>query len=273
MNQSTIPQPALYLPLNDRVGMSFQLIPAGSFRMGSRGNYADEEPTHTVRITHPFYLGTFPVTQLEWRAVVERIPDTSLEPEPSHFDGDQLPVEQVSLDDVENWCDSMQKMGILEGLANAAGEQVTVSRFGLPTEAQWEYACRAETETDYYAGDGDAALLEAGWFDENSDDKTHPVGEKTPNTWGLYDMHGNVWEWCRDAWDADAYKKRVDGDTDPEVRVEDVNADDLVRVVRGGSWLGGAADCRAAIRGRRGPGGRNWVQGFRVCLVPGPVPS
>ena len=137
-----------------------------------------------------------------------------------------------------------------------------------------EYACRAGTDTEYSTGDGEAALREAGWHNTGADaTSTKPVGLKVPNALGLYDMHGNVDEWCRDAYDSDAYKKRVDGIADPEIRAEDLGSENPDRVIRGGSWAGSARYCRSAYRCRWTPDYRSWNQGFRVCLVPGPVPE
>jgi hypothetical protein len=117
-------------------------------------------------------------------------------------------------------------------------------------------------------GDGEIALSAAGWYDGNSGQETHPVGMKEPNAYGLYDMHGNVWEWCADAWNENAYKMRVDGVCDPEVTTQSL-AGDVLRVIRGGSWNNRARNCRAAYRNRNRPANRNRNQGFRVCLFPG----
>ncbi len=257
--------------LNRTTPLFFRLIPAGTFRMGERGGQAEAEPPHDVEISRPFFLGTFRVTQAQWRAVVEQFPDANLDADPSHFKGATGLVEQVSWEDVAAWCQSVVNSNLLSGLVAADGAEVAVQEFGLPTEVQWEYACRAGTDMDYYTGDGAAALAEAGWFDQNSEIATHPVGGLVPNAFGLYDMHGNVDEWCRDAWDADAYKKRVDGMADPKVRAANVGSDDLFRVVRGGSWVDSAWNCREAIRIGWLPGSRNRYPGFRVCMVPGPV--
>jgi formylglycine-generating enzyme required for sulfatase activity len=150
------------------------------------------------------------------------------------------------------------------------GTELEIRSFGLLTEAQWEYACRAGTETEYYTGDGETALAEAGWYSGNSGNGTHLVGEKKENQWGLYDMHGNVWEWCRDAWDGDAYKKREDGVADPEVTAKDPGKETPRRVLRGGSWADRAVWCRSSLR-FRGRAGRFRFYGFRVCLVCSPV--
>ncbi len=247
--------------------MNFRLIPPGEFRMGARGEYRDEEPIHRVRITRPFYLGTTPVTQEQfavWTRSKRIKHQNGFPSQPTH------PAENMDWNQAVAFCDwltkSCLKQARLRGLPN---DYVA----GLPTEAQWEYACRAGTETEYHTGDGEAALAEAGWYDANSDGTTQPVGGRADNAFGLFDLHGNVWEWCRDAWDEFAYAKRVDGVCDPEVMEDDVGGENLRRVVRGGSWLDSAWSCRASCRGWWGPGYRGGCQGFRVCLFPGPVPT
>jgi formylglycine-generating enzyme required for sulfatase activity len=140
---------------------------------------------------------------------------------------------------------------------------------GLPTEAQWEYACRAGTDTDYYTGDGESTLAEAGWYGGNSESKTQPVGQLQGNEFGLFDMHGNVEEWCADTFDKHAYKKRVNGICDPFID----GARDANRVLRGGSWLYSPRGCRSAFRFRWRPDFRGRDLGFRVCLFLGPCPG
>ena len=197
----------------DRVPLPFRRVSAGAFWMGSRGENPSEEPRHRVRITRPFFMATFPVTQHQYRAVIGRKRKDGLDPSPSHFKGDLRPVETVSWGDVIRWCELLQGMKALRTAEASLGEGPL--RAGLPTEAQWEYACRAGTDTEYYTGDGEAALDEAGWYAKNSKSETHSVGLKAPNDYRLYDMHGNVEELCADAWDEHAYKKRVVGVCDP----------------------------------------------------------
>lgn len=244
-------QPALILDLGDGVLMPFQYIPPGSFWMGSRGYSPDEEPRHFVTITQPFYLGTFPVTQgqfAQWKPEHKNyFPNR-----PDH------PAEQISWRDAVDYCGWLKK--------NCADQIPVGFDVGLPSEAQWEYACRAGTDTEYYSGDGDAALATAGWYDGNSNSGTQPVGQLKENDFGLFDMHGNVMEWCADAWDEAAYKKRVNGVRDPFV----VGDDDAYRVMRGGRWGGSPWGCRAAYRGRWWPVDRFGHRGFRVCLFLGP---
>ena len=277
MSRRTPPEPDLQLRLGNGEEMAFQLIPAGEFRMGARDEYRDEEPAHTVRITQPFYLGRFPVTQtqfLAWRAGHE-----------FGFPGKRRhPAEQVTWDEAVEFC---------AWLTTTCRDQLRGHVACLPTEAEWEYACRARkdaqaaggwttTQTEYYTGDGEAALKDAGWYSGNAEESTHDVGGKEPNELWLYDMHGNVDEWCWDAYDADAYKTRVDGVADPgdDTRRRALGGEALVaaagggnpgRVIRGGSWFGGAWDCRSAYRVGFVPGDRFGFLGFRVCVVPGPV--
>lgn len=249
--------PAITLRLPKGVELEFRLIPAGEFRMGARGESSWEEPVHRVTITQPYYLGRYPVTQEQYAAF-----------RPDHkngFPGDlRRPAEQVSWNDTMDFCawlNDRSRVAWPSGLNRFAAQ--------LPTEAQWEYACRAGTESEYHTGDGEIALAAAGWYGDNSENRTHPVGWKEPNTWGLCDMHGNVWEWCSDAFDADAYKVRVDGGCDSEVTERDVN-ENVLRVFRGGSWYFSARFCRAACRNGFKPGDRGRNLGFRVCLLPGP---
>ncbi len=232
------------------VRFMWRWIPPGNFTMGSpeteNGRSADEGPLHEVILTRGFWVGETPVTQAQWRAVTGQTP--------SGFEGPDRPVERVSWLDCREFIQRINDL--LPGLHAA-----------LPTEAQWEYACRAGTQSAFNDGSAcslphglDPALSELGWFDENSSGETQPVRQKKANGWGLHDMHGNVWEWCRDQWDADAYQKRRGIIIDPEVKGDDVGG----RVVRGGSWLGLALGCRAAFRGWNYPGYRGGDRGLRL---------
>ena len=219
-------------------------IPPGRFRMGSMadefGHRDNEAPQHEVEITKGFWMGETPVTQAQWKAITGR--------NPSAFQGGERPVDSV------NWYDCMDYI-------RALNQRIPGLRVALPSEAQWEYACRAGTSGAFHDGSActqpegwDPALDRLGWFFENSGGATHPVRQKLPNAWGLYDMHGNVWEWCRDAWDQEAYRKRGAVIQDPEV----VGGSGADRVVRGGSWINNAWNCRAAIRYWNNPG-RVWI--------------
>jgi len=217
------------------IGMKFTQIPAGEFYMGSEES-DDEKPVHTVKINKPFYLGTYPVTQAEWKVVMGS--------NPSYFKGDDLPVEQVSWDDVQKF---IKKLNENEG----------TDKYRLPSEAEWEYACRAGTTTRYSFGDPESKLGDYGWYDKNSDRTTHPVGQKEHNPWGVYDMHGNVWEWVQDEWH-DSYNGAP---TDGSARESGAGAN---RVFRGGSWYDTARGCRSAARAHYAPRTRNLRLGFRL---------
>lgn len=270
---------ALTLHLPGGVLMTFQRVPdVGEpklFRMGERGlgdslwGFAD--PVVQVRVAGPFYLGTFPVTQAQfaaWTAAEKIAHENHFKDHPDH------PAENL---------DWRQANGYCAWLTEMCGEQIPAGWLAcLPTEAEWEYACRAGAGTEYYTGDGEAALAEAGWFGGNSENSTHPVGLKVPNAFGLYDLHGNVWEWCHDAFEGEVYRARVDGDVDSanKVRLDDwraglkaMLASSRTRVLRGGSWLDSAGICRSAFRGRGSPASRIRNHGFRVGVVPGPCPD
>ncbi|MFL6214136.1 MAG: formylglycine-generating enzyme family protein [Blastocatellia bacterium] len=210
---------------------SFVRIPAGEFMMGSDTGSDTEKPAHRVRISQPFELGKYEVTQAEWEAVMGN--------RPSYFGGDRRPVEQVSWNDVQEFI----------GRLNALDDGYA---YRLPTEAEWEYACRAGSNGDY-AGKLDAMA----WVDENSQQMSHPVGEKQPNAWGLYDMHGNVFEWCEDYYDAGYYAQSPSVDPrGPETG--------SFRVKRGGGWMFSASFARSAARDLFAPSYRFNYVGFRL---------
>jgi sulfatase modifying factor 1 len=216
-------------------------IPAGEFLMGSPEDEVDRydhETQHLVKITQGFWLAKTPTTQAQWQAVMGN--------NPSEFQGEDLPVECVSWNDI---CGNESGTG---GFLGALNELMpTGGRFHLPTEAQWEYACRAGTTGPYY---GD--LDEIAWYDDNSDDKTHAVGQKKPNEWGLHDMLGNVWEWCSDWY----------GDYDLGVVTDPAGpASGSYRVVRGGSWDFNAVITRCAYRIRSWPSNAYSSIGFRLA--------
>ncbi len=227
------------------LGQEFKLIPAGTFIMGSPPNEKgriNDETQHQVSLTQPFYIQTTEVTQNQWSKVMKN--------NPSHFFCPTCPVEMVSWDDAQAYVDEMNRMG--EGT------------YSLPTEAQWEYAARAGSTTAFYNGGikvfsgYDPNLDAIGWYGYNSDNKTHPVGQKSPNAWGLYDMSGNVLEWCRD-WYGDYPSSAVTNPTGP--------LSGPFRVRRGGSWLYFSAYCRSAFRnGHNREDGSN--HGFRLVREP-----
>jgi formylglycine-generating enzyme required for sulfatase activity len=199
--------------------------------MGSENGYADEKPVHRVRISRAFEMGKYEVTQAQWQAVMGS--------NPSLFKGANLPVESASWNDAQQF---IQKL-------NARNDGYI---YRLPTEAEWEYACRASSTGDY-AGNLDAMA----WYDKNSGGKTHPVGQKQPNDWGLHDMHGNVLEWCQDWYDDNYYAQSQN--VDPRG-----SATGSFRALRGGSWYRGARYCRSAIRHRLTPDFSLNRLGFRL---------
>jgi formylglycine-generating enzyme required for sulfatase activity len=245
--------------ISNSIGMKLVLIPAGEFLMGSPdsdpGAKRDEKPQHWVRITQPFSLGVTPVTQSQYRAVT----GTS----PSHFHGsDDLPVEQVSWDDAIEFCNKLSEREGLEPFGHlTAGVRSGGDGYRLPTEAEWEYACRAGSSNRFHFGEDEAILGEYAWFAGNSESKTNPLGQKHPNPWGLYDMHGNVWEWCRDWYKADYFHESPESDPLGPLQAS-------LRVYRGGCWGSLPRGCRAADRGRDAPADRGSGLGFRVARVP-----
>ncbi|MDW5549470.1 SUMF1/EgtB/PvdO family nonheme iron enzyme [Methanosarcina sp.] len=221
-------------------GMEFVLIPAGKFMMGSpsdkEGIY-DEDPIHKVTIEHSFYMGKYPVTQKQWEKVRGN--------NPSKFKGEDQPVEMVSWEDTK---DFIARLNEMEG----------TDKYRLPSEAEWEYSCRAGTQTRYSFGDDESKLKEYGWYHDNADSKTHPVGQRTKNPWDLYDMHGNVWEWVQDSWHNNYKGAPSDGSA-----WED--GDISVRVLRGGSWSNfRASECRSASREGSAEKDKRVNFGFRV---------
>ncbi len=239
------PPKELAVDLGDGIKLEMVLIPAGEFLMGSPDSDKDampnEKPQHRVRITKPFYLGKYLVTQEQWETVMGG--------NPSHFKGPKNPVETVI------WDFCQQFLGVLNAKSVAGA-----GKFQLPTEAQWEYACRAGSKTRYCFGDDESKLRDYAWYEKNLNSKTHPVGEKKPNAWGLYDMHGNVWEWCQDGYDPRYYASSpTDDPTGP--------ATGSGRVGRGGSWFDPARFCRSAGRFNFDPGGGSNGLGLRVVRV------
>ncbi len=224
------------------IGMEFIHVPAGSFFMGAQeieDGSTKEKPRHQVRLSRPFYLARYEVTQKQWMAVMGDV-------NPSNFVSPDRPVDEVSWNDVQLF---IQKLNLLE----------KGKLYRLPTEAEWEYAARAGSETTYcYGNDSESAELGFyAWFEHNSNKQTHPVGELSPNNWGFYDMHGNVTEWVEDVFDKKYYLNSPE--TDPKGPAEGRK-----RVVRGGSWINQAYSCRSAARGYYSEDYTDSDFGFRV---------
>jgi formylglycine-generating enzyme required for sulfatase activity len=229
-------------------------IPPGTFRMGSPSNEVDrvvvEGPQTAVTISRGFWMGSHAVTQGEYQPLMGN--------NPSFFTGDlSRPVETVYWFDATNYC------WVLTQQERAAGRIPTNSVYRLPTEAEWEYACRAWTSTRFSYGDdpGYTNLTEYAWYGDNSGGTTHPAGQKLPNTWGLYDMHGNLWEWCQDWWSVNH-----PGGIALDPQGPATGAD---HVIRGGDWHDFAWTCRSAVRASPNPASGNRRLGFRVLLAPG----
>lgn len=249
------------MPLAAGHAVTMVFIPPGEFLMGSDPeevlailneskepesilkNVVSEKPRHRVKISSPFYLGKFEVTQGQYSAVIGSNPSENRE-SLSH------PVEQVSWNDAVSFADRMTEIHPASGL-----------QFTLPTEAQWEYACRAGTSTPYHFAASPSALAEYGWFWNNSSKQSHPVGQLRPNHFGLHDMHGNVWEWCEDWFSADYYKSSPL--IDPVGPAEPV--DGAFRVQKGGFYGNADMRCRSAHRHPQNPDAKWGSLGFRVA--------
>ena len=267
-------------PLENSIGMKLTLVSPGTFLMGSNVKTkipGTTTPIHEVTLTHPFHLGVYEVTQEQYEQVMEKNPSSSK----SH----RNPVDSVSWFDAVEFCKQLSAM---------PKEKSAGRIYRLPTEAEWEYACRSGTSTDYCFGNEASKLVEYAWFVGNSGDavidfqtlgpfekiralssnqnRPHPVGEKKTNAWGLHDMHGNMWEWCQDHY----AQYRAGAVTDPinpapntarEASANPINRLlDQGRVVRGGGWRVYAAGCRSTYRNSNDPSLRGPVNGFRVAM-------
>jgi formylglycine-generating enzyme required for sulfatase activity len=217
------------------------MIKPGTFMMGSDSGERNEKPVHKVTLTKAFWMGRTEVTQSQYQAIMGK--------NPSKFKGANNPVEQVSWNDCVEFCKK------LTARERKTGRLPVDQEYRLPTEAEWEYCCRAGSKTKYCFGDNESKLGDYAWYKKNSESKTHPAAEKKPNDWGLYDMHGNVYEWCQDWFGNYPSGAQVDP-TGP--------ASGSDRVLRGGSWNYFAGPCRSAFRGWSTPSLRYIPSGFRL---------
>jgi formylglycine-generating enzyme required for sulfatase activity len=240
-------------PVEGRSFRGMVWIPAGQFTMGSpleeAGRDLDEGPQTVVTLTRGFWIGAREITQAEYTAVMRS--------NPSAFAGNpQFPVEKVTWRDAKDYCERLTQ------LQEKAGALPPGYAYRLPTEAEWEYACRAGSHTRFSYGEDPEVrrLPDYAWYGDNCDSSPHPVGLKQPNPWGLYDMHGNVLEWCLDAATSSLPGGTVTNHQAPE--------DSSLRIARGGSWLYGPKSCRAANRDSYGEFTRCSDLGFRVVLAP-----
>jgi len=233
------------------IGMRFTWVPPGTFHMGSPGHEPERqtnETRHRVTLTRGFYLGVHPVTQAQWQTVMGR--------NASRFLGDTRPVECVSWEDCQQFCQKLTRKDGLEG--------ELPSPYRMPTEVEWEYACRSGTTSAFHFGDNISTIqanFHANYVSSVGPkgkyrQETTPVGTFRGNAWGLYDMHGNVFEWC-----ADSYRPYSEHDV-----VDPLPEEGDVRVLRGGSWHSLVARCRSACRGWGAPGYCGSDVGFRVCF-------
>lgn len=231
------------LRLGDGVTLELVRVPAGEFMMGSPASeanrHSNEGPRHLVRIDRPFYMGRYEVTQAQWVAVMGE--------NPSWYPGEDLPVNRVSWRDAQAFCEQLS--------------QRSERKVRLPSESEWEYACRAGSQGAYCYGNEVERLSEYAWYVAGDPGKPQAVGGKKPNAWGLYDMHGNVWEWCADRYhvtyedapnDGSAWRGGPEGESG--------------RMLRGGSWFSEAGQLRCATRLRRPSVMRSGYIGFRVVV-------
>ena len=230
--------------ITTKSGVEMVVIPAGHFEMGNSLGRADEKPVHRVWIDS-FLMDKYEVTQAEY----EKLGKIEAFPNPSHFKGEGLPVEQVNWHHAANFCNARSKLEGLKPCYNDAIEcDFEADGYRLPTEAEWEYACRAGTDSAYSFGNDDKKLDDYAWLDANSSKKTHPVGQKQPNPWGLFDMHGNVAEWCHDIYDKNYYK------SSPDKNPRGPTTEGKEYVLRGGSWASKAEGLRSTYRLGANPG-------------------
>ena len=236
---NTISDDVITIPVKDGICIEMVKVEGGTFMMGATSEMknpnSNEKPVHQVTLTNDYYMGKYEVTQALWQAVMGS--------NPSNFKGDNLPVEEVSWNDCQEF---ISKLNSLTG-----------RKFRLPTEAEWEYAARGGKKSRSYQYSGSSNISDVAWYDGNSVNKTHPVGTKQANELGIYDMTGNVWEWCSDWY----------GFYSSSSQTNPTGADSgSSRVFRGGSWYGNARYCRLSFRDCTPPDCRGYNLGLRLAL-------
>ena len=240
METVTVVGPNLEVEESNEVNIEMIEVDGGTFQMGSNDGESDEKPIHSVTLIS-YFIGKYPVTQAQWKAVMGA--STTLSNPSNNKNCDNCPVENVSWDDVS---------GFIVGLNRQTGK-----KYRLPTEAEWEYAARGGNRSQGYTYSGSNTIDNVAWCKDNSSSKTHPVGEKQANELGIYDMSGNVWEWCSDWYDAYSSGSQ----TNPTGPNSGSN-----RVLRGGSWINNATNCRVVYRNFAAPSHRSFLIGFRLAL-------
>ncbi len=234
--EKTEPEPTK----TNSIGIDLVLISSGEFEMGA-GEYSNSQimqPTHTVEIKNDFYIGKYEVTQRQWNEIMDENPSTSK--------GRNQPVDQVS------WKEAQEFISKLNKLENT-------TKYRLPTEAEWEYACKAGTKSSYFFGDDETELGDYAWYIDNSEDETYSVGQKQSNPWGLYDMYGNVFEWVQDDWHQNYKEAPTDGSAWDEPGSNP-------KVLRGGFWGSSAGNCMSAERTSKYPTEEDTNIGFRIVM-------
>ena len=229
---------SITIPVKDGISIDMVRVEAGMFTMGAtpemKAPYDMEKPTHQVTLTNDYYISKYEVTQALWQAVMDS--------NPSEFKGESLPVENVSWDDCQEFISKLNR--------------ITGKTFRLPTEAEWEFAARGGKKSRGYQYSGSNNISDVAWYEDNSDNKTHAVGSKQSNELGIYDMSGNVWEWCQD------WYERYNSSS----QVNPIGASGSYRVYRGGGWSNTARDCRSSCRSGSTPVYRDYDLGLRLIL-------
>lgn len=232
--------------VTNSIGMQFRLIPAGNFIMGDQ----DNGPAHEVSLTHPYYLGVFEVTQAQFEQVMKTNPSGFQGEAVANIDTSNHPVEKVSWNEAVDFC---------RVLSSLPEERSAGRKFRLPTEAEWEHAARAGRTTTFTFGDEATDLIEFAWYLDNSEKRTHPIGQKKPNPWGLYDTYGNVEEWCQDFCDFNYPAGPATDPSGPETGI--------TRVRRGGGWIHYPSVCCSTFRAGSRPSIQSRTLGFRVVCI------